>query len=318
MAISLKNLMNLSEMINLEEIRKIVKGKILINEPLAKYSTFKIGGPADLYIEPKDVDELLSLIRYLKEKEVNFVVLGNGSNVLISDEGFRGAVINLEAGLNFIRVEDEYVIAGAGVKLAKFVDFCIEHGFCGVEMLAGIPGTLGGAIVMNAGAYSGEISDYLVDVEVIRNLELVRLKKEDCGFGYRTSGLAKDVIVQARFKFPHGDIDKMRKIRHEILIKRNQTQPVNFPNVGSIFKNPPGNYAGKMIEEAGLKGIQIGGAQVSEKHANFIINKGNATASDVLELIKLIQNKVYERFGIKLELEVRLIGFKEEEIESLV
>ncbi|MCS7228658.1 MAG: UDP-N-acetylmuramate dehydrogenase [Candidatus Kryptonium sp.] len=305
-------------MINLEEIREIVKGKILINEPLAKYSTFKIGGPADLYIEPKDVNELLNLIRYLKEREIDFIILGNGSNVLISDEGFRGAVINLESGLNFIRFENDYVVAGAGVKLAKFVDFCIENGLRGVEMLAGIPGTLGGAIIMNAGAYSGEISDYLVDVDVIRDLNLIRLKKEECGFGYRTSNLSKDVVVQARFKFPQGDIEEMKKIRREILIKRNQTQPVNFPNVGSIFKNPPGNYAGKLIEEAGLKGVQIGDAQISEKHANFIINKGNATASDVLELIKLAQRKVYEKFGIKLELEVKLIGFKEEEIESVV
>ncbi|MEN3037537.1 MAG: UDP-N-acetylmuramate dehydrogenase [Candidatus Kryptonium sp.] len=305
-------------MINLEEIREIVKGKILINEPLAKYSTFKIGGPADLYIEPKDVDELLNLIRYLKDREIDFVILGNGSNVLISDEGFRGAVINLESGLNFIRFENEYVVAGAGVKLAKFVDFCIENGFRGVEMLAGIPGTLGGAIIMNAGAYSGEISDYLVDVDVIRNLNLIRLKKEECGFGYRTSNLLGDVVVQARFKFPRGDVEEMKKIRREILIKRNQTQPVNFPNVGSIFKNPPGNYAGKLIDEAGLKGVQIGDAQISEKHANFIINKGNATARDVLELIKLAQRKVYEKFGIKLELEVKLIGFKEEEIESVI
>lgn len=305
-------------MINLEEIREIVKGEILINEPLAKYSTFKIGGPADIYIAPKDVDELLRLIQYLKEQGIDFIVLGNGSNVLISDEGFRGAVINLESGLNFIRIEEGYVVAGAGVKLAKFVDFCIENGFQGVEMMAGIPGTLGGAIIMNAGAYSAEISDHLVDVDVIRGLNLVRLKKEECGFGYRTSNLSKDVVVQARFKFPHGDVEEMKRIRREILIKRNQAQPVNFPNVGSIFKNPPGNYAGKLIEEAGLKGIQIGGAQISEKHANFIINKGNATAKDVLELIKLAQQKVYEKFGIGLELEIRLIGFKEEEIKDLI
>ncbi len=305
-------------MLNLEEIRKIVSGKILINEPLAKYSTFKIGGLADVYLEPANVDELLNLLKYLRNKDVDFIILGNGSNVLISDEGFRGAVINLEFGLNFIRVEDEYVVAGAGVKLAKFVDFCIENGFKGVEMLAGIPGTLGGAIIMNAGAYSGEISDYLVDVDVIRDFELVRLKKEECGFGYRTSNLGNDIVVQARFKFPSGDIEQMRKIRREILIKRNQTQPVNFPNAGSIFKNPPGSFAGKLIEEAGLKGVQIGGAQISEKHANFIINKGNATAKDVIELIKLARSKVYEKFGVKLELEIRLIGFKDEEIESLV
>lgn len=305
-------------MINLEEIREIVKGKILLNEPLAKYSTFKIGGPADIYIEPRNVDELLNLLRYLKEKEIDFVILGNGSNVLISDEGFRGAVINLESGLNFIKVEAEFVVVGAGVKLARFVDFCIENGFRGVEMLAGIPGTLGGAIIMNAGAYSGEISDYLVDVDVIRDFNLVRLKKDECGFGYRTSKLANDVVVQARFKFPPGDIEEMKKIRREILIKRNLSQPVNFPNAGSIFKNPPGDYAGRLIEHAGLKGVQIGDAQISEKHANFIINKGNAKAKDVLELINLAQSKVYEKFGVKLELEIRLIGFKEEEIKSLV
>ncbi len=304
-------------MLNLEEIREIVLGKISINEPLAKYSTFKIGGLADIYLEPANIDELLNLIKYLKGKGVDFIILGNGSNVLISDEGFRGAVINLEFGLNFIRIEDEYVVAGAGVKLARFVDFCIENGFKGVEMLAGIPGTLGGAIIMNAGAYSGEISDYLVDVDVIRNFELIRLEKRECGFGYRTSNLTNDIVVRARFKFPSGDIEEMKKIRRKILIRRNQTQPVNFPNAGSIFKNPPGNFAGKLIEEAGLKGVQIGDAQISEKHANFIINKGNATAKDVLELIKLAQSKVYEKFGMKLELEIRLIGFKNEEIESL-
>ncbi len=304
-------------MLNLEEIREIVLGKISINEPLAKYSTFKIGGLADIYLEPANIDELLNLIKYLKGKGVDFIILGNGSNVLISDEGFRGAVINLEFGLNFIRIEDEYVVAGAGVKLARFVDFCIENGFKGVEMLAGIPGTLGGAIIMNAGAYSGEISDYLVDVDVIRDFELTRLEKKECGFGYRTSNLTNDIVVRARFKFPSGDIEEMKKIRREILIRRNQTQPVNFPNAGSIFKNPPGNFAGKLIEEAGLKGVQIGDAQISEKHANFIINKGNATAKDVLELIKLAQSKVYEKFGVKLELEIRLIGFKNEEIESL-
>lgn len=307
-----------SRMLNLEEIRKIVSGKILINEPLAKFSTFKIGGLADVYLEPANVDELINLIKYLKSKEVDFVILGSGSNVLISDEGFRGAVINLEFGLNFIKIEDEYVVAGAGVKLAKFVDFCIKSGFKGVEMLAGIPGTLGGAIIMNAGAYSGEISDYLIDVDVIRDFELIRLKKDECGFGYRNSSLANDVVVQARFKFPSGDVEEMKKIRQEILIRRNKVQPVNYPNVGSIFKNPPGNYAGRLIEEAGLKGVQIGGARISEKHANFIINKGNATAKDVLELIKLAQSRVYERFGIKLELEIKLIGFKNEEIKNLV
>ncbi len=301
-------------MIDLGQIKGIVSGRILLNEPLAKYTTFKIGGPADIYVEPMNIDELLNLLRYLSEKEISFIVLGNGSNVLISDDGFRGAVINLEAGFNFVKKKEGCVVAGAGVKLAKFVDFCIENGFRGVEMLAGIPGTLGGAIIMNAGAYSGEISDYLVDVEVIRNLKLVRLKKEECGFGYRTSNLVNDIVLQARFKFPSGDVEEMKKIRHEILLKRNKSQPVNFPNAGSIFKNPPGDYAGRLIEEVGLKGVCIGDAQISEKHANFIVNKGNAKAMDVLELIKLAQAKVYEKFGIKLELEIKLIGFKESEV----
>jgi len=305
-------------MIDLGQIREIVSGRILLNEPLAKYTTFKIGGPADIYVEPMSIDELLNLLRYLDDRGIDFVVLGNGSNVLVSDEGFRGAVINLEAGFNFVKKEGECVIAGAGIKLARFVDFCVENGLRGVEMLAGIPGTLGGAIIMNAGAYSGEISDYLLDVEVIRNMKLVRLKKEECGFGYRTSNLTNDIVIQAKFKFPPGDVEEMKKIRREILLKRNISQPVNFPNAGSIFKNPPGDYAGRLIEKAGLKGVCIGDAQISEKHANFIINKGKAKAMDVLELIKLAQTKVYEKFGIKLELEVRLIGFKESEIVELL
>jgi UDP-N-acetylmuramate dehydrogenase len=305
------------KVINLDEIKKIVKGKILINEPLDRFSTFKIGGPADIYIEPLDVDELIKIISYLKENEIDFIILGNGSNVLISDDGFRGAVINLEKGLNFLKIDEGIILAGAGVKLSKFVDFCIERGFAGVEMLAGIPGTLGGAIIMNAGAYGGEISDHLVDVDVIRGGKLINLKRDKCGFRYRGSDLVDDVVVQARFQLPKGDIEELKVRRRDIIVKRNRSQPVDFPNVGSIFKNPSGKFAGKLIEDTGLKGLRVGDAEVSQRHANFIINRGNARARDVLELIKTVRRMVYEKFNVKLELEIRLIGFREEEIKDL-
>ena len=306
-------------MVHLEEIREIVtRGKILLEEPLDKLTTFNIGGPADIYIEPANVDELVKIIKYLDENEINYIVLGNGSNVLVSDEGFRGAVINLESGLNFIKIESGFVVAGSGVKLSRFVDFCIENGFAGVEMLAGIPGTLGGAIVMNAGAYSQEISEHIVDVDVIRKGKFIRLKRKECNFRYRGSDLEGDIVVQARFKFGPGDTEKMREKRREILIKRKQTQPVEYPNAGSIFKNPEGDFAGRLIELAGLKGLSCGDAEISTKHANFIINKGKAKAKDVLKLIKIARKKVYEKFGIKLELEVKLVGFKTEEIKELL
>jgi UDP-N-acetylmuramate dehydrogenase len=298
-------------MIDLQEIKTFFRGRIVLQEPLAKYTSMRVGGAADYYFEPADKADVIQLVRYLRRQEFPYFVLGRGSNVLVSDEGYRGAVINVEEGLSDVRRVGELVIAEAGAKISKFVEFCIQQEFAGVEMLAGIPGTIGGAVVMNAGAHGGEISDYLVDVEVLRGDEVLRVKKEDAEFAYRTSAFVQDVVLEATFKLPAGDRETLIKRRSEYLRERNLKQPTNLPNTGSMFKNPRGTFAAKLIEQAGLKGKRVGDAQISEKHANFIVNLGNARASDVVTLINLARRTVYQNTGILLELEVKLVGFQE-------
>ncbi len=304
-------------MVSLEELKSFFKGTIRLSQPLANFTTFRIGGPADYYLEPLDKENVINVIKYFQANEFPFMIIGNASNLLISDDGYRGAVINLEAALSDVRREGEYVIAEAGVHLAKFVDFCVQRGLGGVEMLAGIPGTMGGAVIMNAGAYGGEISDYLVDVEVLREGNVVWVQKEEGGFSYRRSGFARDVVLSARFQLPKKDRAELMRVRRELLVRRNLAQPVNYPNAGSVFKNPSGTYAAKLIEEAGLKGLRRGGAQISERHGNFIVNLGNGKATDVLDLIRIAQERVYEKFKVKLELEVKLIGFGEEVLKAV-
>ncbi len=298
-------------MISISEIKQIFKGKISLNEKLAPFTTFRIGGVADYYVEPADANDILNIIKYLKKKDVPYYVMGNGSNVLISDEGIRGVVINLESGFGYLKHEEGKILAGAGVKIARFVDFCIQNNYAGVEMLAGIPATVGGALVMNAGAYGGEISAHIDSVQVIKNEVIKRLTREECGFIYRNSGLKSTIILEGVFQLPHGEQEEISRIRKELLLKRNAAQPVEIPNAGCIFKNPAGNYAAKLIEECGLKGTSAGGAMVSPKHANFIVNYDNATAHDVIELVKQIRQAVHEKTGIDLDLEVKLIGFEE-------
>ncbi|MFI5251559.1 MAG: UDP-N-acetylmuramate dehydrogenase [Bacteroidota bacterium] len=304
-------------MITVDEIKKCFRGNFSLNEPLDKFTSFRIGGPADIFLEPVDRDDLKEIIRYLRGKNVPVTIIGNGSNLLISDDGVRGAVVNLERGFNSIYMDGELVVVDAGVRTTKFVDFCILQGRKGVEMLAGIPGTLGGAVVMNAGAYDGEISDFLSDVEVLRGLEIVRIPKKDMGFTYRRSALKGEIVLGARFLLPAGDPGTLMKRRRELLVKRNQSQPLNLPNSGSVFKNPAGTFAGKLIEDAGLKGAAIGRARISEKHGNFIVNSGGAMAKDVLELILLAKRTVMERTKIILEPEVKLIGFPEQILKQV-
>ncbi len=298
-------------MISLADIKQFFKGSISLNEPLARFTTFRIGGEADYLVEPVDAEDLLNIVKYCNSKAMPFYVMGNGSNILISDEGIRGVVINIESGFNYLRNENNAVITGAGVKLAKFVDFCIQNNYAGVEMLAGIPATVGGALVMNAGCYGGETSTYATEVQVIRNEQILKLSHMECGFRYRGSNLKDSVIMQAKFELPQGNKDELSKARKNWILKRNESQPVEIPNAGCIFKNPAGSHASVLIEESGLKGSTIGGAMVSPKHANFIVNSGNATANDVLELVKKIKKTVKESKGISLDLEVKLIGFEE-------
>ncbi len=302
-------------MFSVEKVKKFFKGNIFLSEPLSRFTTFRIGGPADYYLEPKDGEDLVNLIRYLKEIKYPYIIIGNGSNVLISDEGIRGAAINLEFGFNKIEVNKNKVYAEAGIRLSRLVDVCIEHSLVGIENLAGIPGTLGGAILMNAGAYGGEISDHIKKVEVLDGVDIKFLTREECGFAYRKSNLEGKIILSAEFELPFGDRIKAKERRRELLLKRNQSQPVEIPNAGSIFKNPPGDYAARLIEQAGLKGLTSGGAKVSEKHANFIVNFNNASANDVIELMKIIQETVYQKFGIMLDPEIKMLGFNQDKVK---
>jgi UDP-N-acetylmuramate dehydrogenase len=301
-------------LISITEIQKIFKGKISLNEPLAPFTTFRIGGMADYYVEPLDAQDVLNIVNYASKQEIPVYTMGNGSNVLISDEGIRGIVINLEAGFHYLRNDNGVIVSGAGVKLAKFVDFCIQHRYGGVEMLAGIPATVGGALVMNAGCYGGETADYVTEVTLVKNGALKILVKKECSFGYRKSSLRGTVVLEAKFKLPEGDRKELFNRRKELLMRRNESQPVEIPNAGCIFKNPKNNKAAILIEQCGLKGQACGGAIVSPKHANFIVNVNNASANDVAELIKIIKKTVWEKTGIELELEVKPIGFAENEI----
>ncbi|MFH0988712.1 MAG: UDP-N-acetylmuramate dehydrogenase [bacterium] len=299
-------------MVSLIDIQQFFRGNIALNEPMEKYTTMRVGGPADYYLEPVDKHDLAELVKYFQNHSFPFMALGRGSNIVFSDEGYRGAVMNLESPLSSLRLEGEIVIAEAGAPLTRFVDFCIQNGFSGVEMLAGIPGTVGGAVIMNAGAYGGEISNYLVDVEVIRNGQLQCVKKEEGQFVYRNSGFVHDIVLCATFKLPQGKKEALLERRRELILKRNANHPLNYPNSGSMFKNPPGNPAAKLIESVGLKGKRVGNAQISEKHANFIVNLGGAKAADIITLLELARRSVYQHSGILLEIEVKLIGFSEE------
>jgi UDP-N-acetylmuramate dehydrogenase len=303
--------------VNIEELKNIFRGHVALNEPLNKYTSFRIGGPADYYLEPLDKDDTVRLILYLHQHQIPFTVIGNGSNLLVSDDGIRGAVINFESGLNNVFLEGDVIVAEAGVRLARFVEFCIQHERKGVEMLAGIPGTIGGAVMMNAGAYGGEISDYLEEVEVLREGQVIKVKKSESGFSYRRSGFQRDVILSASFQMPTGDKAEMIRIRRELLVKRNQTQPLNMPNSGSVFKNPQSARAAKLIDEAGLKGTRRGKAMISDRHGNFIVNTGGASANDVLELMRLAKATVKNRFNIMLEPEVKLLGFPQQVMQEL-
>jgi UDP-N-acetylmuramate dehydrogenase len=298
-------------LISIAEIRKIFRGRILLNEPLNRFTTFRIGGAADYYVEPVDEQDVLNIINYVNRQDIPFYVIGNGSNILISDEGIRGVVINLEKAFSHLLHRDGKIISGSGVKIAKFADFVINNGYEGVEMLAGIPATLGGALVMNAGAYGGEISEYVESVKAVRDNEVRILSKVECGFNYRSSALKNSVVLEATFIFPKGDRDSLIRKRKELLLRRNMSQPVEIPNAGCIFKNPENEFAARLIEQCGLKGLSYGGAKVSEKHANFIVNYNNAKASDVVELIKIIRKTVRQKTGIELNLEVKFVGFQE-------
>jgi len=304
-------------MISVDNIRNVFQGKINLNHSLASYTSMKVGGPADYFLEPKDKADLVAIVRFFQQNNFPYMMIGRGSNMIIHDDGIRGAVISLESGLTRVALEDELVMAESGARLTKLVDFCHDNSLGGLEWAAGIPASVGGAIVMNAGAHASEIKDSLVDVDALRGGSVVRVRKEDAGFAYRTSSFVKDVVLSGRFRLAKADKEEILKRKSELIARRNATQPLSLPNSGSMFKNPPGTFAAKLIEQAGLKGKRIGGVQISEKHSNFMVNLGDARAEDVVRLIDLARRTIYQNAGILLELEVKLVGFPEHVLEKV-
>jgi len=292
-----------------------LKGRLLTDEPLAKYTSWRVGGPADRLYIPFDKVDLIAFIKTLPSNEPVFWI-GLGSNLLVRDAGIRGTVINTKGRLKEMRLtEDGLVYVEAGVPCALVARFCGENGLCGAEFLAGIPGTMGGALRMNAGAFDGETWNIVKQVETIdANGDLKQRKPEEFQVSYRSvKGLNNEWFLAANLQLQTGDaVASQQKIKG-LLEKRNQSQPTNQPSCGSVFKNPEGDYAARLIELTGLKGYSIGGAEVSTKHANFIVNTGNATAADLEILIKYVQDKVKEQQGINLQTEVCMIG---EEVRS--
>ncbi len=277
-------------------------------EPMRAHCSFRIGGPADLFAEPASVEELCALCTFLRDRGVAPAVIGNGTNLLVHDEGIRGVVIHLGDRLAAVRAEGDTLIAEAGVTLAKLAVAARDRGLTGLEFAHGIPGSLGGAVLMNAGAYGGEIKDAVVSVRYLDARGAVCETREG-GFAYRRSRFTDtdDIVLGATVRLQPGDIADIRARMLELWEKRSASQPLDKPSAGSTFKRPQTGYAAAMIQEAGLKGLRVGGAQVSEKHAGFIINTGGATFSDVIALMETVTEAVYRRFGVTLEPEVRIL-----------
>ncbi|MBI5237171.1 MAG: UDP-N-acetylmuramate dehydrogenase [Deltaproteobacteria bacterium] len=287
------------------------KGKVLFNVPMSEHTSLKIGGSADVMAFPQDEGDLKDLIAFAEAKNFPFLVLGAGTNLLVRDGGIRGIVINMSEGFKDITwQEDEKAVIGAGLKLSEAVSQCRERGLSGLEFAAGIPGTVGGAVMMNAGAYGHEMKDIVEGVEVIgKKGQKGFLPKSELGFSYRKSEIPKGaVVIRAHMRFKRASPEEIRERIREYTEKRKAAGKVSFPNAGSVFKNPEGKFAGRLIEEVGLKGERSGDAQVSEVHANYIVNIGMARAKDVLSLMALIRDRVYSQKGVVLEPEIKVVG----------
>ncbi len=281
------------------------------DELMQGHTTFRVGGPADVFLEIGSQEQFSKVLRFLKEEKQPYFVFGNGSNLLVSDKGVSGCMIHVGSHYSEIRVENDHIIVQAGAMLSKVANVAAEHSLTGMEFAAGIPGSIGGAIYMNAGAYEGEMSQITESVTALNySGEKVTLRGDEMNFGYRRSRLKKEALYASEItlKLTQGDPAQIRAKMDDLQKRRKEKQPLEYPSAGSTFKRPEGNYAGKLIQEAGLAGASIGDAQVSEKHCGFIINKKHATAADIRALINLVQDKVKEESGIYLEPEVIFLG----------
>ena len=282
------------------------------NAPMNKHTSFKTGGNADLLIIPDSIDSLQQIIKKCKELNIKPFVMGNGSNLLVTDSGYKGVIIKIGAQLSGLRMlDDNTIYCESGVMMKTLCNFALDNSLSGLEFAFGIPGNLGGAVYMNAGAYGGEMKDILYSCTHIDDEgNIGTLTKDQLDLGYRHSAYTNNgfTIISATLKLQKGDKAEIKDAMNDKLRRRKEKQPLEFPSAGSTFKRPEGYFAGALIEDCSLKGYSIGGAQVSEKHAGFVINRGGATSTDILNLIKHIQDTVYEKHGVKLETEVKIIG----------
>ena len=293
-------------------LRAIVgEGNVLVDEPMSEHTTFKVGGPADLYVIPEDFDEVREVLLACDEADVTRFVLGRGSDLLVSDEGFRGVIVAVGDGLMGVAVDGTEMTCQAGVDLREASEMACELGLSGLEFACGIPGSVGGACFMNAGAYGGCVADALKCVRVLMpDGSQETLGVDELDLGYRRSRVAADglVVLSATFDLEKGDPEKIRATMDDLTRQREEKQPLELPSAGSTFKRPEGHFAGKLIMDAGLQGFQVGGAAVSRKHAGFVVNVGGATAADVHAVIEHVQDEVERQFGVRLEPEVRFLG----------
>ena len=299
-------------MINKTEILSLFP-QALFDEPMKTHTTFRIGGNADCFISAKSTKEIIDALSYAKENNIPLMIMGNGSNMLVSDRGIRGIVLQVSKDMKSCKIDGCTAYAEAGILLSSLASRLQKAGLSGFEELSGIPGTLGGGIYMNAGAYGGELKNIVKEVTfVTREGKIFTLPNYELDFGYRHSIFEDNgaVILSATLELEKGDSDEIKARMSEFTKRRNEKQPINMPSAGSAFKRPEGYFAGKLIQDANLKGFSIGGATVSEKHSGFIVNTGDATAKDVVDLIKHVQKTVKEKFGVDLEPEIRLIGEK--------
>lgn len=297
----------------IQALKKFVPEEdIRLGEPMAEHTTFRIGGPADCLVQIGSRQQLIQVQRYLRLVEMPFFILGNGSNLLVSDKGYQGIVLQIGQKMSNIEVQGDVIIAQAGASMARVARTAQEHGLTGLEFASGIPGTIGGGIVMNAGAYDGELSQVVTQVNVVNSEgEFMELENETMEFGYRTSTIRNNpfTVTEVILKLTWGDREQIKAKTEDLAARRREKQPLEYPSAGSTFKRPKGYFAGKLIMDAGMRGFRIGGAGVSEKHCGFVVNVGNATAEDVRSVITEVQERVKEKFNVDLEPEILFLGF---------
>jgi len=294
------------------EIEKIAgQENVKLDEPMKNHTSFKVGGPADILVTPVSVSQLSQILKLCKNKSVPVFVMGNGTNLIVRDKGIRGVVVKIFDNLNKFTVKDDIITAYAGILLSRVSTIAYENGLTGLEFACGIPGTLGGAVAMNAGAYGGEMKDVVVETEYMDKDGEIRVVRDDGHqFGYRTSFIQKNsgIVIKTLMKLKKGNKEEIKALMDDLTQRRQEKQPLEMPSAGSIFKRPEGYFAGKLIEDCGLRGHRIGGAEVSQKHCGFIVNTGDAKAKDILDLIEYIRNTVKMKFGVDMQTEVRIVG----------